>query len=58
MVKHSRMQSLTLVGPPSALCLTWWTSHAHAGWSQPPAHWQCLSRKITALRIAAGTFSL
>jgi hypothetical protein len=27
---------LVLVLPPLALCLTWWTSHAAAGWKQPP----------------------
>ena len=25
-----------------------------AGWSHRPAHWQCLSRRVTALRIPAG----
>ena len=25
-----------------------------AGWLQPPAHWQCRSRRVTALRIPAG----
>src|ERR1039457_1159128 len=52
------MQFSRLVSPPRPLCLRWWTSHAAAGWWQPPAHWQCLSRSLTALRIAAGTSSL
>jgi hypothetical protein len=45
------------VGPPSALCRVWCTWHASAGWSHRPAHWQCLSRSSTALRIPAGTVS-
>src|ERR1035441_5368034 len=52
------MQFSRLVWPPRPLCLRWWTSQAAAGWWQPPAHWQCLSRSLTALRIAAGTSSL
>ena len=54
MEKHSRTQLLVLVWPPSALCLTWCTWHAAAGWLQPPAHRHRLSRSITALRIPAG----
>ena len=45
---------MTEVLPPLALCLVWCTSHAAAGWSHRPAHWQCWSRRITALRIPAG----
>src|ERR1039457_1140055 len=52
------MQLSRLVTPPWPLCLRWWTSQAAAAWWQPPAHWQCLSRSLTALRIAAGTSSL
>ncbi len=48
---------MTLVWPPLALCLTWWTWQAEAGWWHRPAHWQCLSRKITALRMPAGMVS-
>src|SRR6202162_6024397 len=51
---HSRTQSLVLVGPPSALCLTCGTSQAAAGWWQPPAHRHLRSRRMTAWRIAAG----
>ena len=47
---HSSTQSFTEVVPPLALCLVWCTSHAPAGWVQPPAHWQCRSRSSTALR--------
>ena len=54
---HSSTQSFTDVLPPRALCLVWCTSHAPAGWVQPPAHWQCRSRSSTALRIPAGTVS-
>jgi len=54
---HSSTQSFTDVVPPWALCLVWWTWQAPAGWSQPPAHWQCRSRSSTALRIPAGTVS-
>jgi hypothetical protein len=49
--------SFTDVFPPSALCFVWCTSQAPAGWLQPPAHWQCRSRSMTALRIPAGTVS-
>src|ERR1035441_5196031 len=52
------MQFSRLVTPPRPLCRRWWTSQAAAGWWQPPAHWQNLSRSLTALRIAAGTSSL
>ena len=54
---HSSTQSLTDVFPPRALCRVWCTSHAQAGWLQPPAYWQCRSRSTTALRIPAGTVS-
>src|SRR5439155_12039583 len=54
---HKSTQSLTEVFPPLALCFVWCTSHAPAGWRQPPAHWQCRSRNSTALRIPAGTVS-
>ncbi len=40
--------------PPLALCLTWCTSHAEAGWLQPPGHRQCWSRRVTALRSRPG----
>ncbi|GEM_PF-3948912 len=33
---QNRIQSRTLVLPPSALWVRWCTSHADAGWSQPP----------------------
>ena len=36
--EHSRTHSLRLVGPPWALCLTWCTSQAAAGWLQPDPH--------------------
>jgi hypothetical protein len=49
---------LTLVGPPLTLCRVWCTWQAPAGWSHRPAHWQCLSRSRTALRIPAGMVSL
>src|ERR1022692_2384734 len=52
------MQFSRLVSPPRPLCRRWWTSHAAAGWWQPPAHWRNLSRSLTALRIAAGASSL
>ena len=39
--KQSRTQSLALVLPPCFLCLTWCTSHADAGWLQPPATGTC-----------------
>jgi PPOX class probable F420-dependent enzyme len=55
--KQRSTQSLTDVGPPLALCLTWCTSQAAAGWSHRPAHWQCWSRSMTALRIPAGIVS-
>src|SRR5437879_1685527 len=55
--KPSRSQSLVLVLPPCFLCLTWCTSHADAGWLHPPAHRHLRSRRITALRIPAGTDS-
>ena len=45
---------MTEVLPPLALCRVWCTSQAAAGWSHRPAHWQCWSRRITALRIPAG----
>jgi len=48
---------VTDVGPPLALCLVWCTWQADAGWSHRPAHWQCWSRRVTALRIPAGMFS-
>src|ERR1700683_3802719 len=51
------MQSLTLVGPPSFLCLMWWTSETAAGRSQPPGQAQCWSRWMTACRIGAGLWS-
>jgi hypothetical protein len=54
---QSSTQSLTDVLPPLALCLVWCTSHAEAGWVHRPAHWQCLSRSINALRIPAGMVS-
>ncbi len=56
--QHRSTQSLVLVLPPLALCLTWCTSHALVGWLHPPAHRQCSSRKVTALRIPAGIVSL
>ena len=56
--KQSRTHSRVLVLPPFFLCLTWCTSHAEAGWLHPPAHRQCLSRRVTALRIPAGMVSL
>src|SRR5271165_3294205 len=34
-VEQNRIQSRTLVLPPSALWVRWCTSHAAAGWSQP-----------------------
>ncbi len=34
--KQYRVQPSTLVVPPSARRVTWWTSQAEAGWSQPP----------------------
>jgi hypothetical protein len=37
--------------------VVWWTWQAAAGWSHRPAHWQCWSRRVTALRIPAGMFS-
>ena len=40
-----------------ALCRVWCTWQASAGWSHRPAHWQCLSRRVTALRIPAGMVS-
>jgi hypothetical protein len=49
-----RMQSLTLVGPPSFLCRIWCTSQAAGRLSQPPGQAQCLSRRMTARRIASG----
>ena len=55
--QHSSTQSLTEVGPPLALCRVWCTWQASAGWSHRPAHWQCRSRSITALRIPAGMVS-
>ncbi len=57
LVEHSSTQSVTEVLPPLALCRVWFTSHAAAGWSHRPAHWQCRSRRITALRIPAGMVS-
>ena len=51
--KHNRTQSRTLGLPPLALCLTWCTWQAEAGWLHFPAHWQCLSRRVTALRMLA-----
>src|SRR6184192_839542 len=54
---QSRTQSLVLVLPPCFLCLTWCTSHADAGWLQPPDHRHVRSRSATALRIPAGTVS-
>src|SRR6266852_3533153 len=56
--QHSKTQSLRLVLPPLALCVTWWTWQAAAGWLHRPAQRQCLSRRMTALRMAAGTFWL
>ncbi len=56
-VEQNRTHSRVLVLPPFFLCLTWCTSHAEAGWLQPPAHRQCLSRRVTALRIPAGMVS-
>ena len=53
---QSKTQSLTDVFPPWALCFVWCT-YAPAGWLQPPAHWQCRSRNMTALRIPAGIVS-
>src|SRR4029077_16107607 len=44
---HRSTQSLTEVWPPSALCVVWWTWQVPAGWVQPPAHWQCRSRRVT-----------
>ncbi len=52
---HSSTQSRTLVGPPSALCRTWWTWQAAAPWVQPPGQRQCWSRRMTALRMPGGT---
>src|ERR1035441_3203723 len=49
-----RAQSSTLVLPPLAWWVMWWTSQPDAGWSQPLGNRQCLSRWITARRIAAG----
>jgi hypothetical protein len=56
--EQSRTQSLALVFPPWALCLTWWTSQAAAGWLHPPAQRQRRSRRMTALRMPAGMVSL
>jgi hypothetical protein len=37
MVKEQyNAQPSTLVFPPPARCVTWCTSQAEAGWSQPP----------------------
>jgi hypothetical protein len=52
--KQYNAQLLTLVVPPSARWVTWCTSQAAAGWSQPPAQRQCWSRRMTARRMAAG----
>ena len=52
------MQSLTLVGPPSFLWVMWWTSETAAGRSQPAGQAQCLSRVMTAWRMAAGMWSV
>jgi hypothetical protein len=36
-IKQYSAQPSTLVLPPSARWVTWCTSHAEAGWSQPPS---------------------
>ena len=54
---HSSTQSLTLVLPPCFLCLTWWTSQWAGRRWQPPGQAQCLSRAMTALRMASGMVS-
>jgi hypothetical protein len=57
-VEQYRAQPSTLVLPPSARWVTWCTSQAEAGWSQPPAQRQCWSRRITARRTVAGISAL
>ena len=46
--KQYRAQPSTLVVPPSARWVTWWTSQAEAGWSQPPAQRQAGSGEAGA----------